>query len=115
MTRPVTSTSRHEWSRRTGPVETESSEDEGEHRSDERPERDHADERGADGHRHETPVCSIVVEARQLPDGDAEDADHAQNGAEGDPGRELTRRDPPPVADLHLTEGQRTDDERRGL
>src|SRR5438552_3932510 len=101
--------------RGAGGIEPEAAQDKRQHRPRQRAERHDADQREADGERHQDPVRAIVVETEELPRDDARDADGAEDHAERDARRELAHGDPPPVAHPHLAQRKRADDERGRL
>ena len=116
MTSPLTSTSvATKGAEALAGIEAEAAQEEGEHRAGERAEGDDADERALTVSGDEQPVRAVVVPAELLPEDDADEADAAEDGAEGEAGGELAERDAPPVLERELAQRERADDERGGL
>src|SRR6185503_19150765 len=123
--------------RRARGIEAQASENERQHRADERAEHHDAHERDGDGERewimhdvhdgHAVGERDVVVVTKLesehrpavlrhvLPRLDAREADDRQDHAEREPRRDLAARDTPPVAKRHFAERERPDEQRRAL
>ena len=60
-------------------------------------------------------MVAVVLESDPLPEHDAQRANRTEDRAEREPGGQFPRRDAPPVPEPHLAQGERADDQRRGL
>src|ERR1700730_5230921 len=69
--------------------------------------------RHSDG--HQMPMGPVVVEARQLPNGNSDQADNCEDRAQGHPGRQFSDRNAPPIGQVDFAKRERADEQRGGL
>jgi hypothetical protein len=101
-------------------VEAEAPEHEGQHRAHHRPEQHYPDQADAHGERHQQRVLAVGVVnqaclVQALPQQNAGRADDAQQQAQRQPAAQLAAKHAVPVAQVDLPQGQRANDDRRGL
>src|SRR5947209_10508419 len=94
---------------RSGRVEADAAQQQRQHRAGERAPEHYADERDADGHRHEEPVLAVDVREGR-PDGDAQEAYDAEHRAEYEARKYFAPHHAPPVAQANLAERHRAYD-----